>query len=113
MENWSLSRRLISRFANIIATMVVGARLYDFTSGFRCYSKRYVKEVLSSLHSQTYEIEIETIRQAHLNKFAVKEIPITFVARKKGKSKLTLVEFLAFVSYITKTALVKSALLFK
>lgn len=105
VNGWRFRRRLISRIANFIATVTVGARVHDCTSGFRCYSKQYVTDVLSSLHSQTYEIQIETIRQAHLNKFAVKEIPITFVDRKKGKSKLTTAEVQGFLTYIMKTTL--------
>ena len=103
MKNWPLKRRLISRFANIMATAVVGARLHDCTSGFRCYSEQYVKDVLPNLHSQTYEIQIETIRQAHLNKFAVKEIPIAFIDRKNGKSKLATAEVQGFLIYLVKT----------
>jgi len=102
-----LRRRLISRLANVIAAITVGARLHDCTSGFRCYSKHYVKDVLPSLHTQTYEIQIETIRQARLNRFDVKEIPITFVDRKRGKSKLTVVESQAFLTYIFKASLGK------
>lgn len=102
MKNWPLSRKIISRFANVIATGAVGLRINDFTSGFRCYSKEYIKEVISSLHSTTYEIQIETIRQAHLNEFKIKEIPITFVNRKNGNSKLSSAEFLSFIIYVTK-----------
>lgn len=99
----SLWRRLISRLANVIAAVTVDARLHDCTSGFRCYSKRYVKNVLPSLHSQTYEIQIETLRQARMNGFRVKETSITFVDRKKGKSKLTIAEIQCFIAYILKT----------
>lgn len=102
MKDWPLRRRLISRLANIIAMSAIGARIHDCTSGFRCYSKQYVKDVLPILHSQTYEIQIETIRQAHLNKFAIKEIPIVFTDRKKGKSKLTTAEILDFLVYFMK-----------
>lgn len=100
----SLWRRLISRLANVIAAIVVGARLHDCTSGFRCYSKRYVKRVLPSLHSQTYEIQIETIKQARLSGFTIKEVPITFVNRKRGKSKLTQTEIQGFLSYILRVS---------
>jgi glycosyltransferase involved in cell wall biosynthesis len=99
----SLWRRLISRLANVIAAVTVDARLHDCTSGFRCYSKRYVKDVLPSLHSQTYEIQIETLRQARINGFKIKETSITFVDRKKGKSKLTITEIQSFIAYILKT----------
>lgn len=102
MRNWPLRRRLISRFANLLVTIMVGVRLHDCTSGFRCYSQQYIANVLSSLHSQTYEIQIETIRQARLNGFAVKEIPIIFVDRKKGKSKLSTAEIRCFLIYMLK-----------
>lgn len=95
-------RRLISRLANIIASVTVGLRVHDCTSGFRCYSKNYVQRALRNLHSQTYEIQIETVKQARLNGFSVKEIPITFVNRKRGKSKLTAFEFEAFLVYVAK-----------
>jgi dolichol-phosphate mannosyltransferase len=107
MKDWPLKRRLISRFANIIATVAIGARVHDCTSGFRCYSKHYVKDVLSNLHSQTYEIQIETIRQARLNKFVVKEIPIAFTDRKKGKSKLTTAEIQDFLVYFMKATFIR------
>lgn len=106
----SLRRRLISRLANVVAALIVGARLHDCTSGFRCYSKRYVKSVLPSLHSQTYEIQIETIKQARLSGFTIKEIPITFVNRKRGKSKLTQTEIQGFLSYILRVWLRRKAI---
>ena len=99
---WHRMRWLISRVANIIASATVGMRIRDCTSGLRCYSKRYVKTVLPDLHSQTYEIQIETVKQARLRGFRVKEIPITFVNRKRGKSKLTATESRAFLTYIIK-----------
>lgn len=99
---WHCIRWLISRVANIIASLTVGMRIRDCTSGLRCYSKRYVKTVLHDLHSQTYEIQIETVKQARLRGFHIKEIPITFVNRKRGKSKLTATESRAFMTYIIK-----------
>jgi len=100
---WHILRRLISQLANFAASTMVGMRIHDCTSGFRCYSKNYVKNVIGYLHSQTYEIQIETVKQAWMNRFRIKEVPITFESRKKGKSKLTKTEFLCFISYIFKT----------
>lgn len=102
---WHRMRWLISRVANLIASLVTGMRMHDCTSGLRCYSKHYVKRVLADLHSQTYEIQIETIKQARLQGCDIKEIPITFVNRKKGKSKLTVAEAQAFLAYILKSLL--------
>jgi len=97
-----MRRRLISRLANFIASATVGMRIRDCTSGFRCYSKDYVKTALPSLHSETYEIQIETLRQARQHGFHVKEIPIMFVNRKRGKSKLQFRDMVGFVRAILK-----------
>lgn len=99
---WPRIRWLISRLANFIASATIRTRLHDCTSGLRCYSRHYVEAVLPHLHSQTYEIQIETVKQAWLQGFRVKEIPITFENRKRGKSKLTKAEFRAFLSYVVK-----------
>jgi dolichol-phosphate mannosyltransferase len=100
--NWSLFRLVTSRVANLIASVLVKAKIHDYTSGLRCYSTKLVKEIVNDLHSQTYEIQIETIRQAFQRKFDIREVPMTFVNRKKGKSKLTPNEIGEFISYIMK-----------
>jgi dolichol-phosphate mannosyltransferase len=102
VKGWKLSRLLISKVANKITGMLIKLQLNDFTSGFRCYSKEYIKKALPKLHSQTYEIQIETVRQARLQNSKIGEIPIVFENRKKGKSKLTLTEIAAFTEYILK-----------
>lgn len=97
-------RWIISRLANSIAATIIDIGVHDCTSGFRCYSRNYVETVLCDLHSQTYEVQIETLKQARLHGFNAKEIPITFVNRKRGKSKLTATEAKAFLTYIVKAA---------
>lgn len=99
-RDWSILRLMISRMANFIASIVIGAKIHDYTSGFRCYSTSLIGNILNDLHSQTYEIQIETIRQTHLRKLEIKEIPVAFTNRKKGKSKLTFNEIQQFLSYI-------------
>jgi dolichol-phosphate mannosyltransferase len=99
-RKWSVLRLVISRIANFIAFTVIGAKIRDYTSGFRCYSTSLIRNILNDLHSQTYEIQIETIRQTHLRKLGIKEVPVTFINRKKGKSKLTVNEIEQFLSYI-------------
>lgn len=100
IENWSPLRLLTSHVANTIASFRVKARIHDYTSGLRCYSTRLVKAMVPDLHSQTYEIQIETIRQACKRRFDVREVPMTFVNRKKGKSKLSTNEIKEFITYI-------------
>jgi dolichol-phosphate mannosyltransferase len=105
VKGWTMIRRIISMVANRMAGLLIHLGINDFTSGFRCYSKRCVQQVLPKLHSQTYEIQIETIRQAKLQNLKVGETPITFENRKKGKSKLSLTEIMAFSQYIIKVLL--------
>lgn len=105
VKGWPLTRLAISKVANKITSKLVALPISDFTSGFRCYSSEYVKKILSNLHSQTYEIQIETLRQAYFKKARIAETPITFTNRKKGKSKLTKNEVLGFLLYALKTAL--------
>jgi dolichol-phosphate mannosyltransferase len=100
---WSFARKVISRSANFLARSLLNLQLNDCTSGFRCYSTPFLKEAIDCLHSHTYEIQIETIKQAHAKGFQTAEIPILFVNRKRGESKLTSVEIKSFVSYILKT----------
>lgn len=102
---WHYARWLISHVANLIASRMVGIGIRDCTSGFRCYSIEYIKKVLHRLHSQTYEIQIETVKQAGAQGFRITEVPITFVNRKRGKSKLTRTEIQSFLSYIIRTKL--------
>lgn len=98
--NWGFFRLLLSKMANLTASLIVNVGVSDYTSGMRCYSTKLVGNIINDLHSQTYEIQIETTRQAYLRNFKIKETPITFTNRKQGKSKLTLNEIKDFLSYI-------------
>ncbi len=104
IRNWNFPRLMVSKIANLLASLRVKAHIHDYTSGFRCYSLKVVESIIDDLHSQTYEIQIETIRQTHRKEFSITEAPIIFVNRKKGKSKLTLNEVRQFIKY----ALLKS-----
>lgn len=97
--NWSISRLLISRVANLMSSALIATNIHDYTSGFRCYSTKLVENMIGDLHSETYEIQEETIRQASIKGFDVKEVPMIFVNRKKGKSKLSEKEIKEFLSY--------------
>ncbi len=102
IAGWPFTRKVISKTANFIARASLGLKLKDCTSGYRCYSTKFLKEAIGNLHSHTYEIQIETVRQAALRKFNVKETPILFVNRKRGKSKLSWTEVKSYLSYTMK-----------
>jgi dolichol-phosphate mannosyltransferase len=103
ISGWPISRRLISRTANLLARSVARIKLNDCTSGFRCYSIEFLKAAIGNLHCTTYEIQIETAKQARLQGFGIKEAPVSFVNRKRGKSKLSAAEISGFFSYIIRT----------
>jgi dolichol-phosphate mannosyltransferase len=100
---WGFFRLIVSKMANKVASLLVKAKIKDYTSGLRCYPTRLVCEIVHDLHSHTYEIQIETIRQAFRRKFNIAEVPITFINRKRGKSKLSINEIREFISYILRT----------
>jgi dolichol-phosphate mannosyltransferase len=105
IAGWSCTRKIASRAANVAAKFLVGLKLDDCTSGFRCYSTGFVRAAIEGLHSQTYEIQIETLRQAFSRGFRIKETPILFVNRKLGKSKLSLMEIQSYIIYVFETVL--------
>lgn len=105
IAGWPFSRKIISKTANFVAKASLGLKLKDCTSGFRCYSTRFLQQAIGNLHSHTYEIQIETVRQAALRNFNVKETPILFVNRKRGKSKLTWTEIKSYITYTLKATL--------
>ena len=102
IEGWPFTRKIISRTANSIAKFSLSLKPRDCTSGFRCYSTKFLTETISNFHSHTYEIQIETIRQASLRNFNMKETPVLFVNRKSGKSKLTWTEIQSYMTYTLK-----------
>jgi dolichol-phosphate mannosyltransferase len=89
-ENWGLARRVISRGGSLYAQILLGAPVRDLTGGFKCY-RRAVLEALPfhQIHSKGYAFQIETTYRALRKGFSVREVPITFVDRVEGGSKMS------------------------
>lgn len=88
IENWSLLRRLISRFGNIYASLVLGMPFRDVTSGYKCFRFTALQALdLNELSSIGYNFQIETTYRAYKKWFRICEIPIIFTERKTGISK--------------------------
>ena len=96
---WPFTRRFVSRVANLLARSAAGLKLNDCTSGFRCYSTEFLKSFTQNLRSQSYEIQIEILRKALSSGLEIREIPISFVNRKRGRSKLSSAELWGYISY--------------
>jgi dolichol-phosphate mannosyltransferase len=89
-ENWGLMRRVVSRGGSLYAQMLLGARVRDLTGGFKCYRRAVVEALpLDEIHSKGYAFQIETTYRALRKGFRVLEVPITFVDRLEGGSKMS------------------------
>lgn len=88
--NWPMSRLLLSYFANIYARVVTGNKLCDATGGFKCFRRRILSDIdLSDVRSNGYSFQIEMSFRAMRKGFRIKEIPIVFVDRTDGESKMS------------------------
>ncbi|WP_336659039.1 polyprenol monophosphomannose synthase [Leucobacter sp. USHLN153] len=89
--NWPLYRRWISRAGTGFARVVLRSRLRDLTSGFRVYDAEWLSVVsLDQLDSEGYAFQVETAWTLERLACPISEIPITFVERTDGHSKMTL-----------------------
>ena len=90
VKHWPVSRLFLSRFGNLYARMMLGTHIFDMTSGFRAYQASFLKKLISSpVASQGYSFQVELAYRASKTG-VVKEVPITFVERAEGRSKMTL-----------------------
>src|SRR3954451_9001451 len=91
ITNWPLLRRVLSRSGSLYARLMLGVKVRDLTTGFRCVHRRVIETVEpSTLRSQGYVFNIELTYRALLSGFSVKEIPIRFQDRQEGESKMSL-----------------------
>ncbi len=87
--NWPMGRLLLSWLANAYARTVTGLPLNDLTSGFKCYRRKVLETIdLDRIHSTGYAFQIETVFRADRAGFRLVEIPIVFVDRNVGSSKM-------------------------
>jgi dolichol-phosphate mannosyltransferase len=88
--NWPMSRLLLSYYANRYARFVTGLRLADSTSGFKCFKREVLDALdLGKVGSTGYAFQIEMNFRAWKRGFTVGEIPIVFVDREAGESKMS------------------------
>ena len=89
-ENWSKSRKLLSRTANLYVRMMLGMGIKDSTAGFRIYSSSILKNLnLEAIKSEGYSFQIEMTRAVHKLGGKIIEVPITFRERENGVSKMS------------------------
>ena len=87
--NWPMGRLVLSYCANIYARWITGLRIWDLTGGFKCFRRRVLEAIdLSQVRSNGYAFQIEMSVRAWRKGFTLKEIPIVFVDRTEGQSKM-------------------------
>ena len=100
--NWGALRRMLSGAGNLYARAWLGYRVKDSTSGFRAYrTSMLATQNLDSIRSEGYSFQIEMTRRVHRSSGRIVEVPITFIERAHGKSKMSrriVIEALASVT---------------
>jgi dolichol-phosphate mannosyltransferase len=90
VEGWGLGRHVLSKGGSLYARAVLGVGVHDLTTGFKAYTRRAV-EVLNpdTIRSNGYSFQIETTYRALRKGLRVVEVPILFVDRRAGRSKMS------------------------
>jgi len=87
--NWPMGRLMLSYWANVYARWVTGLRIWDLTGGFKCFRSRVLQAIdLSRVRSNGYAFQIEMSVRAWRKGFKLAEVPIVFVDRTEGQSKM-------------------------
>jgi dolichol-phosphate mannosyltransferase len=103
IADWPPIRRLLSRMGSLYARTILGVRVRDLTSGFRCMRRQVLETVEpSTLRAQGYVFNIELTYRALLAGFSVKEVPICFRDRQAGESKMSLLIAIEALSLVPK-----------
>jgi dolichol-phosphate mannosyltransferase len=88
--NWPLSRKIISRGGTLYARIMLGLPVRDATGGFRAFRRETLTRLdLGDVASQGYCFQIDMTRRVHAARMNIVEVPITFVERERGESKMS------------------------
>ena len=86
---WAKHREILSRFGSGYSRILLGLKVRDCTSGFRVFSKKAIKSIdFQNIQSNGYGFKVETLYRVHEAGLSVGEVPITFVERREGVSKM-------------------------
>lgn len=88
VHGWTLRRKLVSRVANYIAHVVLQPGVSDLTGSFRLYRRECFDKIMKQMEATGYVFQMEIIVRARKLGFSIQEVPITFVDRLFGESKM-------------------------
>jgi dolichol-phosphate mannosyltransferase len=90
LRNWPAHRLVLSRFANWYIRAITRLPVRDCTSGFRCWTRGLLARMpLDRIVSNGYAFQVETAWEAHAAGGRIVEVPITFIERREGQSKMS------------------------
>jgi dolichol-phosphate mannosyltransferase len=90
VEGWGLGRHVLSKGGSLYARSILGVDVRDLTTGFKAYTRRALTEIdLETVRSNGYSFQIETTYRALRKGLRVVEVPIVFVDRRAGRSKMS------------------------
>ena len=88
--NWGLARRIVSWGGSFYARVLLGVSIRDLTGGFKCFRRHVLESLdLDAIESKGYAFQIETTYRVLRRGFTIVEVPIRFVDRTEGESKMT------------------------
>ncbi len=98
-DDWTFKRKMISKWGNIFARYIAGLyKVYDCTAGFRAIRTSVLKKIdMENLRVQGYAFQMALLHKAFVNNAVIKEIPVKFVDRIRGETKLGLFDILEFI----------------
>ena len=104
MSGWDLRRKLTSRVANFLAAALLSPGVSDLTGSFRLYTRAAITAVMQDVQSSGYVFQMEIIVRAKQRGLQVQEVPITFVDRVYGESKLGGMEVVQYLTGLAQLA---------
>jgi len=108
-KGWSTYRRLLSKYANILSKTILNSHIKDLTGGFKILSRKVIEEIVKSKpKSNGYTFQIEVNNLIEKKGFKIIEIPITFIERELGRSKMNNQIVVEAVKYLLKNIFKKS-----
>ena len=88
--NWPIGRIIMSYYASVYVRTILGMKVYDCTAGFKCYSNKVLRAIdLDKVEMKGYGFQIEMKYTTYKLGFKITEVPIIFVNRKAGTSKMS------------------------
>ncbi len=102
VHGWDLRRKLTSRVANFLAKTMLGSNTTDLTGSFRLYKKEVIAHIMPQIQAKGYAFQMEIVMRAVQEKFTIQEVPIIFVDRIFGESKLGANEIVTYLKGVYK-----------